>query len=130
MAESKFLVDLSLVDFDRPVATLDEIRKVNPQRFEMEQLTAIVYENAERGACVGYKDVTRDEFWVRGHFPEAALIVRALRERLAMASLANGHRLLVRPVSRAVAVPGVGDRVLLEVSPFDLSKGVILKVLN
>jgi translation initiation factor IF-1 len=59
-----------------------------------------------------------------------AVIVRALQERLAMASLANGHRLLVRPVVSAVAVPCVGERVLLEVSPFDLSKGVILKVLK
>ena len=44
VAESKFLVDLSQVDFDRPIATLDDIRRYNPQRFEMEQLTAVVLE--------------------------------------------------------------------------------------
>jgi 3-hydroxyacyl-[acyl-carrier-protein] dehydratase len=40
----------------------------------MEQLTAIVYEEEARGLCVGYKDVTHDEFWVRGHFPAMPLM--------------------------------------------------------
>jgi len=74
VAESKLLVDLSQVDFDRPVATLDEIRRVNPQRFEMEQLTAVVYVDERVYACVGYKDITDDEFWVRGHMPGMALM--------------------------------------------------------
>ena len=45
-----------------------------PQRFEMEQLTAIVYDDVEQGICVGYKDVTEDEFWVRGHMPGMPLM--------------------------------------------------------
>lgn len=74
MAESKFLVDLSLVDFDHPIATLDDIRRINPQRFEMEQLTAVVYVDEREYACVGYKDVTSQEFWVRGHMPDLPLM--------------------------------------------------------
>ena len=74
MAESKFLVDLSLVDFDHPIATLDDIRRINPQRFEMEQLTAVVYVDEREYACVGYKDVTSHEFWVRGHMPDLPLM--------------------------------------------------------
>ncbi|HMC10593.1 MAG TPA: beta-hydroxyacyl-ACP dehydratase, partial [Pirellulaceae bacterium] len=74
MVESKYLVDLSLVDFDRPVATQDDIRRVNPQRFEMEQLTAVVYVDEREYACVGYKDITEKEFWVRGHMPGMALM--------------------------------------------------------
>lgn len=74
MAESKFLVDLSLVDFDRPIATLDDIRRINPQRFEMEQLSAVVYVDEKEYACVGYKDVTHHEFWVRGHMPDLPLM--------------------------------------------------------
>lgn len=74
MAESKYLVDLSLVDFDRPVATLDDIRRYNPQRFEMEQLTAVVYVDESQYACVGYKDITNQEFWVRGHMPGLPLM--------------------------------------------------------
>lgn len=74
MAEKEFLVDLSLVDFDRPIATIEEIRKYNPQRFEMEQLTAIVHADQSTGSCVGYKDLTHDEFWVRGHMPGLPLM--------------------------------------------------------
>ena len=74
MAETKFLVDLSRVDFDRPVATLDDIRRYNPQRFEMEQLTAVVYVDEREYACVGYKDITNEEFWVRGHMPGLPLM--------------------------------------------------------
>ena len=44
------------------------------QRFEMEQLSAIVYEDAAQKICVGYKDVTDQEFWVRGHFPGMPLM--------------------------------------------------------
>jgi len=74
VAEKDLLVDLSQVDFDRPIATLDDIRRYNPQRFEMEQLTAVVYVNEQDYSCVGYKDVSRDEFWVRGHMPGLALM--------------------------------------------------------
>ncbi|MEX2173733.1 MAG: beta-hydroxyacyl-ACP dehydratase, partial [Pirellulaceae bacterium] len=74
MAEKELLVDLAQVDFDRPIATLDDIRKINPQRFEMEQLTAVVYANETDFSCVGYKDVTDKEFWVRGHMPGMPLM--------------------------------------------------------
>ena len=74
MAESKLLVDLSLVDFDHPMARLDDIRLINPQRFEMEQLTAVVYVNEQDYSCVGYKDITDHEFWIRGHMPGLPLM--------------------------------------------------------
>ena len=74
MAEKDFLVDLSQVEFDRAIATLDDIRRYNPQRFEMEQLTAVVYVNEQDYSCVGYKDVTDKEFWVRGHMPGLPLM--------------------------------------------------------
>ena len=68
------IVDFSEFDFDRPVARLADIRRYNAQRFEMEQLTAIVYEDKESGRCVGYKDITDHEFWVRGHMPNYPLM--------------------------------------------------------
>lgn len=74
MAENKYLIDLSLFDYDHPVATLDDIRRYNPQRFEMEQLTAVVYVNEADYSCAGYKDVTDQEFWVRGHMPGLPLM--------------------------------------------------------
>jgi 3-hydroxyacyl-[acyl-carrier-protein] dehydratase len=74
VADKDFLVDLSQVDFDRPIATLEDIRKYNPQRFEMEQLTAVVYANEADYSCVGYRDTTEGDFWVRGHMPGMPLM--------------------------------------------------------
>ena len=74
MADKEFLVDLSQIDFNRPIADAEEIRKYNPQRFEMEQLTAVVYTNEKDYSCVGYKDVSDHEFWVRGHMPDLPLM--------------------------------------------------------
>ena len=65
----KALYDISNIDLDKPMLTLDDIRRVNPQRHEMEQLTAIVYLDRENHGIVGYKDVTDREFWVTGHMP-------------------------------------------------------------
>lgn len=74
MSAKDFLIDISQIDFSRPLATADDIRQVNPQRHEMEQLTAIVYVDPQKYECVGYKDVTQEEFWVRGHMPGMPLM--------------------------------------------------------
>jgi len=57
------------LDLGRIVADIEAIRRVNPQRFEMEQLSAIVHLDPERQLIAGYKDVGIDEFWARGHMP-------------------------------------------------------------
>ena len=67
-------VDLSQVNFDAVLADQEAIRKVNPQRFELEQLTAIVHANPDEHLIVGYKDIGPDEFWVRGHMPGYPLL--------------------------------------------------------
>jgi 3-hydroxyacyl-[acyl-carrier-protein] dehydratase len=63
------ILDLHSIDFSRIVADQEAIRKVNPQRFEMEQLTAVVLFDPEEQVVVAYKDLTEDDFWVRGHMP-------------------------------------------------------------
>jgi 3-hydroxyacyl-[acyl-carrier-protein] dehydratase len=68
------ILDPSEYDLDHVVADIEEIRRYNRQRFEMEQLSAIVFEDPVRNICVGYKDLSRNEFWVRGHMPERALM--------------------------------------------------------
>jgi 3-hydroxyacyl-[acyl-carrier-protein] dehydratase len=68
------ILDLSTIDLDHVVADIEEIRKYNPQRHHMEQLTAVVYEDTENHVCVGYKDITREEFWVQGHMPNLPLM--------------------------------------------------------
>jgi len=62
------------VDLSHIVADQEAIRRVNPQRFEMEHLTAIVRVDPEKQLAVGYKDVRPDEFWVRGHMPDYPLL--------------------------------------------------------
>lgn len=74
MPSRDLILDFSAYDLDHVVADLEEIRRYNPQRCEMEQLTAIVYDDVANGICVGYKDVTPDEFWVRGHMPGMPLM--------------------------------------------------------
>ena len=68
------IVDLSNVQVDPPLADLDEIRKYNPQRHEMEQLTGIAYIDNDKHICVGFKDITDQEFWCRGHMPGMPLM--------------------------------------------------------
>jgi 3-hydroxyacyl-[acyl-carrier-protein] dehydratase len=68
------LYDISQIDFNNVVADIEAIRRVNPQRYEMEQLTAVVYENPEEQVCIGYKDIAMDEFWIRGHMPKMPLM--------------------------------------------------------
>ncbi len=62
-------VDLSKLNFDKPLFDLQEIRRVNPQRHEMEQLSGILLIDQENNLIVGYKDVTHEEFWTTGHMP-------------------------------------------------------------
>ena len=74
MAPRDYIIHPSEYDLDHVIADIHEIRRWNMQRFEMEQLTAIVHQDETRALCVGYKDVTHDEFWVRGHFPGTPLM--------------------------------------------------------
>ncbi|HEV2971819.1 MAG TPA: 3-hydroxyacyl-ACP dehydratase FabZ family protein [Pirellulales bacterium] len=74
MAGKDLILDFSEYDVDHVIADQDEIRRYNLQRFEMEQLTAVIYADAARGICAGYKDLTDDEFWVRGHMPNVPIM--------------------------------------------------------
>ena len=69
------LFDLSQIDL-RGESIFDEetIGKMNPQRFEMQQLDGILWYDKEKFLILGYKDVTEDEFWVRGHIPGRPLM--------------------------------------------------------
>lgn len=57
-----------------PIAGIEDIRRCNPQRFEMEAISGILLNDPDAGICVGYKDVTLDDFWVRGHMPGMPLM--------------------------------------------------------
>lgn len=75
----QILYDVSQFDFERPLFTLEDIRRVNPQRHEMEQLTGIVHLDREHHGIVGFKDVTEEEFWATGHMPGFPLMPGVLQ---------------------------------------------------
>ncbi len=63
------MFDYTRFNYDKPLCDIHEIRKVNPQRHEMEQLTGIVWIDTSQHSLIGFKDITEDEFWVQGHMP-------------------------------------------------------------
>lgn len=70
----ELILDPTLLDTSRVLVDLDGLRKVNPQRFEMEMVDAITYIDPEQHIIAGYKDIRPDAFWVRGHMPEFPLM--------------------------------------------------------
>ena len=69
------LFDLSQIDLGaEPLYGRDAVEKANPQRFEMQQLDGILWCDRQRSLILGYKDVTQDEFWIRGHIPGRPLM--------------------------------------------------------
>jgi 3-hydroxyacyl-[acyl-carrier-protein] dehydratase len=68
------LIDFTQFDENHVIADLDEVRRYNLQRFEMEQLSGVLYDDFEQKLCIGFKDVTDREFWVRGHVPGIPLM--------------------------------------------------------
>lgn len=63
------IVDLSKIDLDHIEFDRVEIEKFIPQTHEMAQLDGVYWYDPENHYCVGYKDITDNEFWIRGHIP-------------------------------------------------------------
>jgi 3-hydroxyacyl-[acyl-carrier-protein] dehydratase len=68
------ILDLSQIDLNALAFDKEAIFKHNPQRFEMQHLDGIIMLDKEKNVIVGYKDVTDNEFWVRGHIPGRPLM--------------------------------------------------------
>ena len=66
----RLLFDISQIDLEaNPLFDKGAINKVNLQRYEMQHLDVILWYDKKKYLILGYKDVTDDEFWVRGHIP-------------------------------------------------------------
>ena len=65
----KWLFDISEIDFNKVVMDTAEIETINPQKFEMRQIDAIIHYAPEKKEIIALKEVKDDEFWVRGHIP-------------------------------------------------------------
>jgi 3-hydroxyacyl-[acyl-carrier-protein] dehydratase len=70
----QLLFDMSKIDLDQVVINKQEIEAVNPQRFEMQQLDNVIWYDKEKFLILGYKDLTENEFWIRGHLPGRPLM--------------------------------------------------------
>lgn len=69
------MFDLSQIDLEaNPVFDKEAICKVNLQRYEMQQLDGILWYDKDKHLILGYKDVTENEFWIRGHIPDRPLM--------------------------------------------------------
>jgi 3-hydroxyacyl-[acyl-carrier-protein] dehydratase len=132
------ILDFAEYDLNHVVADLDEIRKYNRQRFEMEQLTAVCYFSAEKAIAVGYKDLSADEFWVRGHMPGMPLLPGVVTCEIA-AQLSSYFAQKVQVLGpgvtlgfggmndvrfRGVVVPG--QRIVVAVKQTKVRKGVLV----
>lgn len=66
------LVDSKLFDLNKVIIDRDGIMEVNPHRHEMMLLDGICYLTDDY--AVGFADITEEDFWVRGHFPDRPLM--------------------------------------------------------
>ncbi len=65
----KLLIDLESVDLNHTAVTLEEIQALNPQRYEFAQITKVCHLDMDQQIVVAVRELTEDEFWVRGHMP-------------------------------------------------------------
>lgn len=66
---SEPLLDLSGIDYSKYEFTIDDLRAINPHRFEFEMLDGIVRFNRDPLSAVALKKIRGDQFWCRGHLP-------------------------------------------------------------
>lgn len=65
----KPLADLSAYDLDRIEFGPDEIRALNPHRYEFDLLHGVIAFRPEDKLIIGVHRASEDAFWVRGHIP-------------------------------------------------------------
>lgn len=63
------LVDPSTLDFENLLAGPEEIRRINPHRFEFQLLDGVVLCDKQAGLLAGFHDIRTDAWWTRGHIP-------------------------------------------------------------
>ena len=104
----ELLVDLSSLDLSQVQFGIDAVRELNPQRYEMEQLSGVIKYDPDAGVIVAYRDVTDDEFWVRGHIPGRPLLPGVLMLEAA-AQVCTFYFKKVTGTERFLGFAGVDD---------------------
>jgi len=75
---SQPLIDIAGIDLSKFEFGLDDLREVNPHRFEFEMLDGIIKFTREPLAILAIKRVRYGEWWCRGHIPGNPLFPGAL----------------------------------------------------
>lgn len=63
------LINLSKIDLTKVEYDKEAIAEVNPQSYEMSQLDGVIWADLKSLRILGFKDITAQEFWIRGHIP-------------------------------------------------------------
>lgn len=63
------LINLSEIDLTKIEYDKEAIAEVNPQSYEMSQLDGVIWADLKSLRMLGFKDITAQEFWIRGHIP-------------------------------------------------------------
>lgn len=68
------IVDLGAIDLSATAASREQMFEYIPHRHEMALLDRVVWVNDGHTEAVASIGVRGDEFWVRGHFPQRAMM--------------------------------------------------------
>lgn len=86
----KMLFDLASLDQDKVIYDRTQIEAVNPHRFEMQHLDGVLHLDVQDELIVAYKDVTDQEFWIRGHIPDRPIMPGVIMVEAAAQMLSFG----------------------------------------
>jgi 3-hydroxyacyl-[acyl-carrier-protein] dehydratase len=104
----QLLIDVAALDHNKSIMSLEEIRKYNAQRFEMEQLSGVLKFDQEAGEIVCYKDISHEEFWIRGHIPGRPLMPGVIMIEAA-AQMCSLYFSLVSKMDKFIGFGGVDE---------------------
>lgn len=90
------LADLEAINLDETCLTREEIYERLPHRYEFELLDGVCHVDEAKKVIVAYRDVTADDWWIRGHvpgrplFPGVLMLEMAAQLSAVMAKLLGG----------------------------------------
>ena len=102
------LLDINKIDLDNIIYNVRQIEEINPHRYEMRLLDGIIHLDVDAGTAVGFKEVTENEFWVRGHIPSRPLMPGVLMIEAA-AQLASFAAQKTIAIERFIGFGGIND---------------------
>ena len=124
------LFSLEGIDVDTVIVPIEEVRKVNPQRYEMEQLTGVIHVDTAAGHLVAERWIGPDEWWARGHIPGRPLMPGVLMIEACAQASAYLYKVLDPSEERFIGFGGLeevkfrgevlpGDRLIILVQVLD-----------